>query len=71
MKIFYWYDKVFIFAGLALFIVPALLKVLGYSFIKPFFVPCCVMGSVLLGIELLFFILFVFLAYLNARVKDE
>jgi hypothetical protein len=71
MKIFRWYDKVFISAGIALFIIPALLKILGFSFLKPLFVPCCVVGSFLLGIELLYFILFAGLAYFITRVKDE
>jgi hypothetical protein len=71
MKLLSWYDKVFIFAGIALFIIPAVLKILGFGFIKPLFVPCCVVGGVLLGVELFYFAVFITLAYLTTRIKKE
>jgi len=73
MKTSYWYDKILIILGLTLIGTPTLLKFLGYSFIWPMFDLCYIVGGFLLSMELLLFIVFVFIAYLDARVqlKDE
>jgi hypothetical protein len=67
MKMFAWYDKIFIFFGISLIGIPLLLKVLGYSINEPFIFFCHSFGCLLLGIEFLFFLLFMLLSYLTVR----
>ena len=67
MKMFYWYDKIFILFGLSLITIPFFLKVIGYSINEPFIFFCNSLGLLMLGIEFVFFLLFVFITYLSVR----
>ena len=67
MKMFCWYDKIFIFFGLSLIGAPFLLKVIGYSINEPLIFFCHSLGCLLLGIEFLFFLIFILVSYLTIR----